>query len=161
MSKRIVLLAAAALVAVGLAVQAATASPTKHVVTRSTHLLVGMNDEPDALYGNPATAFATLSSLKVQVLRVNMYWGGNKWAVANSKPADATDPGDPAYNWSLYDRLVAYAHTYDIPVMFSILFTPSWANGGQARTVAPTMGDRTRRAGSTGWRCGGLGAWVR
>jgi hypothetical protein len=97
-----------------------------------------MNDEPNALYGNPATAFATLSSLKVQVLRVNMYWGGNKWAVANTKPSDATDPGDPAYDWSLYDRLVAYAHTYNIPVMFSILFTPSWANGGQARTVAPT-----------------------
>ena len=138
MSKRIVLLTAAALVAVGLAVQAATASPTKHVVKRSTHLLVGMNDEPDTLYGDPATAFATLKTLNVQVLRVNMYWGGNKWAVANTKPADATDPGDPAYNWSLYDRLVAYAHTYNIPVMFSILFTPSWANGGQARTVAPT-----------------------
>ena len=60
MSKRIVLLAAAAVVAVGLAVQAATASPTKHAAARSTHLLVGMNDEPDTLYGNPATAFATL-----------------------------------------------------------------------------------------------------
>ena len=138
MSKRIALLAAAAVVAVGLAVQAATASPTKHASARSTRLLVGMNDEPDALYGNPATAFATLKTLKVQVLRVNLYWGGNKWAVANTKPADATDPGDPAYNWALYDRLVAYAHTYNIPVMFSILFTPSWANGGQARTVAPT-----------------------
>ena len=60
MSKRIVLLAAAATVAVGLAVQAATASPKKHAAARSTHLLVGMNDEPDTLYGNPATAFATL-----------------------------------------------------------------------------------------------------
>jgi Glycosyl hydrolase catalytic core len=137
-SKRIVLLTVAALAAVGLAVQAATASPTKHVAARSIHLLVGMNDEPDTLYGDPATAFATLKTLKAQVLRVNMYWGGNKWAVANSKPADPTDPGDPAYNWSLYDRLVQYAHNNDIPVMFSILFTPSWANGGQARTVAPT-----------------------
>ncbi len=157
MSKRIVLLAAAAVVAVGLAVQAATASPTKHVATRSTHLLVGMNDEPDTLYGNPATAFATLKTLKVQVLRVNMYWGGNKWAVANTKPADATDPGDPAYNWALYDRLVAYAHTYNIPVMFSILFTPSWANGGQARTVAPTnMQDLQNFARAAAERYSGL-----
>ena len=157
MSKRIVLLAAAAVVAVGLAVQAATASPTKHVATRSTHLLVGMNDEPDTLYGDPATAFATLKSLKVQVLRVNMYWGGNKWAVANTKPADATDPGDPAYNWALYDRLVAYAHTYNIPVMFSILFTPSWANGGQARTVAPTnMQDLQNFARAAAERYSGL-----
>ena len=138
MSKRIAFVAATAALAVGLAVQAATASPKKHAVARSAHLLVGMNDEPDTLYGNPATAFATLKTLKVQVLRVNLYWGGNKWAVANTKPADATDPGDPAYNWALYDRLVQYAHTYNIPVVFSILFTPSWANGGQARTVAPT-----------------------
>jgi len=137
-SKRIPLLAAATALAVGLVVQAATASPAKHAAKQSTHLLVGMNDEPDTLYGNPATAFATLKTLKVQVLRVNLYWGGNKWAVANSKPSDPTDPGDPAYNWSLYDRLVQYAKTYNIQVMFSILFTPGWANGGQARTVAPT-----------------------
>jgi hypothetical protein len=136
-SKRIAFLVAAAL-AVGLVVQAASASPAKHAAKQSTHLLVGMNDEPDTLYGDPATAFATLKTLKVQVLRVNLYWGGNKWAVANSKPSDPTDPGDPAYNWALYDRLVMYAKTYNIPVMFSILFTPAWANGSQARTVAPT-----------------------
>ena len=74
----------------------------------------------------------------MQVLRVNLYWGGNRWAVANSKPTDATDPGDPAYSWSLYDRLVKYATLNNIKVVFSILFTPSWANGGKARTVAPT-----------------------
>ena len=138
MSKRIALLAAATALALGLVVQAATASPAKHAAKQSTHLLVGMNDEPDTLYGDPATAFAVLKTLKVQVLRVNLYWGGNKWAVANSKPSDPTDPGDPAYNWALYDRLVQYAKTYNIPVMFSILFTPGWANGNQARTVAPT-----------------------
>ena len=137
MSKRLALVAAAVLVAV-VAVSAATASPKQHAVKQSSHLLVGMNDEPDTLYGDPATAFATLKALNVQVLRVNLYWGGNKWAVANSKPSDPTDPGDPAYQWGLYDRLVQYAHTYNIQVVFSILFTPGWANGGQARTVPPT-----------------------
>ena len=141
MSKRIALISALAAVVAGLAVGAATASPKKHNAPKahtSSHMLVGMNDEPDTLYGNPATAFATLSALKVQVLRVNLYWGGNKWAVANKKPTDATDPGDPAYNWALYDRLVQYATTNNIQVVFSILFTPSWANGGKAKTVAPT-----------------------
>ena len=66
-----------------------------------------MNDEPDTLYGNPATAFATLTTLKVQVLRVNLYWGGNKWAVANKKPTDATI-GDPP-RLVVGDRLVQYA----------------------------------------------------
>jgi hypothetical protein len=159
-SKRIALVAAAALVVAGLAVEAAGASPAyqarpatdsvvqkghgkkkqhaKQTVRRTTPLLVGINDEQDALYGDPAAGFATLSSLRTQVLRVNLYWGGNKWAVANSQPSDPTDPGDPAYDWSLYDRLVEYAQTYNIKVVFSILFTPGWANGGQPRTHPPT-----------------------
>ena len=133
MSKRIALIVAA-LVAVGvMSVSAATAAPN------SRHLLVGINDEVDTLYGNPATAFATLRSLKTQVLRVNLYWGGTKWAVANSgRPQDPTDPGDTAYNWALYDRLVKYATDSGIQVVFSILFTPGWANGGKPRTTPPT-----------------------
>jgi hypothetical protein len=140
-SKRIALISVVTAVVASLAVGAAAASPKKQkasVARTSAHMLVGINDEPDTLYGNPATAFETLTALKVQVLRVNLYWGGNKWAVANKKPADGTDPGDPAYNWALYDRLVQYATTHDIQVVFSILFTPSWANGGKAKTVAPT-----------------------
>ena len=141
MSKRIALFAALAAVIASLAVGAATASPKKDAAPRartSSHLLVGINDEADTLYGNPATAFATLKALRVQVLRVNLYWGGTPWAVATKQPADPTDPGDPAYNWSLYDRLVKYATDNNIRVVFSILFTPGWANGGKARNVAPT-----------------------
>ena len=141
MSKRIALLAALAAVIASLAVGAATASTTRHsapAAKASTHMLVGINDEPDTLYGDPASAFAALQTLKVQVLRVNLYWGGTKWAVANKRPADATDPGDPAYNWALYDRLVRYASDRNIKVLFSFLFTPSWANGGKAKNVAPT-----------------------
>jgi len=142
--RRIALLVTAGVAVTALAVPAALAQPKKkhlvkkHVVHRSTRLLVGINDEADTLYGDPAQAFAALKSLKTQVLRVNLYWGGNKWAVANSKPLDATDPGDPAYRWALYDRLVRYAATYDIKVLFSIVYTPGWANGGKARTVPPT-----------------------
>jgi hypothetical protein len=147
-SKRIVQIAAAAVAVAGLAVQAAGAAPgshrvlKKHAVVRSPHMLIGINDEQDALYGNPLEAFQTLKALRTQVLRVNLYWGGNKWAVANSKPTDATDPGDPAYNWALYDRLVQYAHTFGIQVVFSILGTPAWANGGQRwNRVATDLGD--------------------
>jgi hypothetical protein len=139
-SKRIALIVVALAATAGLAVSAASASPKQSHGKASGRMLVGINDEASTLYGDPTTAFATLSTLKAQVLRVNMYWGGTKYAVANKKPADATDPGDPAYNWSLYDRLVRYATQYNIQVVFSILFTPSWANGGKARNVAPTSG---------------------
>jgi hypothetical protein len=124
--------------AAGLAVSAATASPKKTHLKTSSHLLVGINDEAFTLYGDPTTAFATLKSLNTQVIRVNLYWGGTKWAVAKSRPADPNDPGDPALDWSIYDRLVRYATQNNIKVVFSILFTPGWANGNKARTVAPT-----------------------
>jgi hypothetical protein len=137
-SRRIALVAAALVAVAGLAVSAATASTKKPVRAQSSHLLVGINDEAFTLYGDPTTAFATLKSLKAQVIRVNLYWGGNKWAVAKSRPSDPTDPGDPAYDWAIYDRLVRYATQYNIKVVFSILFTPGGANGGKARTVPPT-----------------------
>jgi len=124
--------------AAGLAVSAATAAQKKTHVKTSSHLLVGINDEAFTLYGDPTTAFATLKSLNTQVIRVNLYWGGTKWAVAKSRPADPNDPGDPALDWSIYDRLVRYATQNNIKVVFSILFTPGWANGNKARTVPPT-----------------------
>jgi hypothetical protein len=71
-SKRIALIAVIALAVVGLTVSAATASTKKTAKSTSSHLLVGINDEADTLYGDPGTAFATLASLNTQVLRVNL-----------------------------------------------------------------------------------------
>jgi hypothetical protein len=132
-NKRIARATAVALVAAGLAASSVSAG------SRSTHLLMGINDEAFTLYGdNPPAAFETLQALRTQVLRVNMYWGGNKWAVANTKPANAADPADPAYDWSLYDRIAGYGSTSGIKLLFSIVGTPSWANHGAGRNHAPT-----------------------
>jgi hypothetical protein len=106
---------------------------------RAAPLLVGVTDEATTLYGNPDTAFETLKALHVQVIRVNLYWGGTPWSVSRGdRPTDPSDPGDPAYDWSIYDRLVRYAAANGVKVVFSILFTPAWANGGAGRNVAPT-----------------------
>ncbi|HVS86193.1 MAG TPA: DUF5722 domain-containing protein [Gaiellaceae bacterium] len=137
MSNRIALLAAAGVAAVTLAVPSALAHTTAPKRAQSSHLLIGINDEAYTLYGNPAEAFQAIRTLKVQVLRVNLYWGGNKWAVADKKPTDASDPGDQNYNWAIYDRLARYAWTNHVQLMFSIVGTPSWANGGKGRTVPP------------------------
>jgi Glycosyl hydrolase catalytic core len=126
--KRIALIAATVLAVAGLAVPAAGAS---------RHMLIGFNDEANTLYGDAETTFPIMQQLHTQVLRVNLYWGGTPFAVANSKPSVATDPGDPAYDWSAYDRLVRFASQYKIKVVFSIVFTPKWANGGKARYIAP------------------------
>jgi len=130
--QRLALLAALVAAVTGLCVSASAA-------TKSSHLLVGINDEANTLYGNPGYAFPVLKELHAQVLRVNLYWGGTQWAVANDRrPADPNDPGDRAYTWTLYDRLARYAAQYNIKLLFSILFTPSWANGGKARNTPPT-----------------------
>jgi hypothetical protein len=131
---RIARAAAAALTVVVLSATATSAT----AASKSTHLLVGINDEAFTLYGDPASAFETLQSLRTQVLRVNLYWGGNTWAVANTKPTAPTDPADPAYNWSLYDRLTRYAASSGIKLLFSIVGTPKWANHGAGKNHAPT-----------------------
>ena len=133
---RVVGFLVAAIVAAAVCVVGASASPP---AKRTTPFAVGFVDEGFTLYGDPDTAFATLGQLGAQVIRVNLYWGGSPWAVdPTTKPADAQNPDDPAYNWTVYDRLVRHAAASNIQIVFSILFTPPWANGGQARNVAPT-----------------------
>ncbi len=127
MSRWIVLTTATLAAAAGLGVQAATGSP---------HLLVGLYDEAQTLYGNPDKSFPVLKRLRTQVLRVNLYWGG-KFGVAKRRPTHAADPDDPAYNWSIYDRTVAYGAQYGVKILFSIWGTPPWANGGAGLNHAP------------------------
>src|SRR5439155_506575 len=72
-------------------------------------------------------------------VRLNLYWGG-KYGVARRRPVHPADPGDPAYDWSLYDRTVNYASQSGVQILFSIYGTPPWANGGHAPSYAPTFG---------------------
>ncbi|HEX6700492.1 MAG TPA: hypothetical protein VF101_07150 [Gaiellaceae bacterium] len=121
-------LAAALFVAAGLAVPAASAS---------RHMLVGIQDEANTLYGNPDQTFPILRRLRTQVLRVNMYWGG-RFGVALERPVNAANPNDPAYDWTLYDRTVNYAAQYRIKMLFSIYGTPGWANRHRGLNRAPS-----------------------
>jgi hypothetical protein len=114
--------------AAGLAVPAATAA---------RHMLVGIQDDAQTVYGNPTTTFRTLRELRTQIVRINLIWGGAPHGVATSRPAHPQDPADPAYDWKLYDRAVRYAAQNRIQVLFTILFVPKWANGGRARNVPP------------------------
>jgi Glycosyl hydrolase catalytic core len=102
----------------------------------SRYLRIGIYDEAQTLYGPVDQTFTTLAQLHVQEIRLNLYWGG-KYGVAKTRPLHPTDPNDPAYDWTLYDRTVADAAQYGIHVLFSVYGTPTWANGGKAMNVAP------------------------
>jgi hypothetical protein len=124
--RRIALAAAAAVAVAGLAAPSAGAS---------RNLMVGIFDEPQS-FGNPTWAFAQYRAARVKALRVNLYWGGPS-GVARRRPANAVNPADPAYDWTRYDELVKRAAQNRIRMVFSILWTPGWANGRRAANRAP------------------------
>ena len=113
---------------------AATARPAES----SRYMRVGIYDEAQTLYGPIDKTMPTLKQLHVQEVRLNLYWGGARYGVAQKRPANATNPADPAYDWELYDRTVRYANQYGVRVLFSIYGTPAWANGGLGANHAPT-----------------------
>ena len=129
-----------ALVAVfATALLAASSQPAQ----ASRFLRIGIYDEAQTLYGPVDKTFPLLKQLHVQEIRLNLYWGG-RYGVAKRRPARATNPADPAYDWSLYDRTVEYASEYGMHVLFSVYGTPSWANGGAGPNVAPKQGSDLR-----------------
>jgi hypothetical protein len=118
---------------VGLAFLAATAQPAG----ASRYMRIGIYDEAQTLYGPVDTTFSLFKQLHVQEVRLNLYWGG-RYGVAKTRPAAATNPNDPAYDWTLYDRTVFLAAQTGVHVLFSVYGTPTWANGGKGPNVAPT-----------------------
>ena len=76
--------------------------------------------------------------MNTKLIRVNLWWGGPGLMVAAKRPANPTNPNDPAYNWDTYDRTVVYAKQFGMKVIFSILGTPRWANSAKGWNVAPT-----------------------
>jgi Glycosyl hydrolase catalytic core len=125
--RRALVLAVTVTAAAGLAAPAVMATPK---------LSIGVYDEGETFYGDATQAFSRYKALHVQVLRVNLYWGG-KLGVARYRPFNGSDPRDAAYDWSLYDRTVTYAGAYGISVLFSITGTPRWANGGGSSNRPP------------------------
>jgi len=119
--------------ALAAALVAATAQPADG----SRYMRVGIYDEAQTLYGPVDKTFPLFKLLRVQELRLNLYWGG-RFGVATRRPAQATNPNDPAYRWDLYDRTVLLAAAAGVHVVFSVYGTPGWANGGGGANLAPT-----------------------
>ena len=101
----------------------------------SRYLQVGLTDHAAALNADPRF-FGTLGHLRTEVLRVNLYWGGPQ-GVARRRPINGADPGDPAYDWSRFDRMVLNAARQKIRIAFTIFATPAWANRGRGRNRPP------------------------
>jgi hypothetical protein len=101
-------------------------------------LLKGIDDNAQTLYGNPDAVFRELHNLRTQIVRVDLNWGGEGGVAGPFPTVRPTDPNDGQYDWGVYDRVVLFASRYHIGVLFAIVSTPSWANGGNPPNVAPT-----------------------
>jgi hypothetical protein len=111
-----------ALITIVLCVLAATVKAQPAGAARG--MLVGIYD-PVQPIAAPDTTFPTLVKLRTQIIRVNLDWN----VIATRRPAQPTDPADPAYNWSIHDTVLQNAAKNKIQVLFTILGTPRWANG--------------------------------
>ncbi|MDH4176096.1 MAG: DUF5722 domain-containing protein [Thermoleophilia bacterium] len=134
--RRLALLLATAVYAVALVL-----APTADA---SRFLRIGIYDDAEILFGNPDYVFPILQQMSTKLIRANLRWGGPN-GVANTRPGNPSDPADPAYDWSAYDRTVLRGKAIGAEVMLSIVGTPSWANGGRPWNTAPTKAIDLRR----------------
>ncbi len=127
-------IALVAFFAAGLAVLAGLVAPSAQPRQQSRNLIVGIFDEQET-FGDPTFAYQQYKLLGVEALRVNLYWGGPSGVARKKRPANARNPNDSAYDWTIYDAMVKQSVENKIKPVFSILWTPSWA--GPAKNMAP------------------------
>jgi hypothetical protein len=92
--------------------------------TAATSPVASLQDDRLALPNvDPAPRVRVMAGLGARVIRVDLRWD----LVAPRRPAVATDPADPAYDWRHYDQVVAAARANRVAILFTVWGTPAWA----------------------------------
>jgi hypothetical protein len=128
--RRVALFLVFVLAAAGVAVSASSSADSASQRTNASRMLVGFYDD-ESVYGRTDWAFRQLRSLRAGVVRITIDWA----SVARRRPDVASDPEDPAYNWTAVDNVVQQAADNRIAVLAAIYGTPRWA--GRARNRIP------------------------
>ncbi len=79
-----------------------------------------------------------MAGLGATVIRVNLQWD---LVAATKRPANPTDPADPAYNWTGYDGVVDAAKANGVEVLFTVWGTPVWARDPSVKNHALPWGN--------------------
>lgn len=88
-----------------------------------------------------SSAFPVYRDLGVDVLQLQLVWHD----VAARRPADPSDPGDPAYRWpASIDAAVAAGSREEIDIALMVRGAPRWSNGGRGGEWMPSTASYTR-----------------
>jgi hypothetical protein len=85
-------------------------------------------------YHQGVNQFPMYHRLGVGIVEADLYWS----QIAPTRPRQATNPQDRAYRWPVaIQQIVTQARRFHMQVLFQMIFTPPWANGGGAANVPP------------------------
>ncbi|MDX6556011.1 MAG: polysaccharide biosynthesis protein PslG [Miltoncostaeaceae bacterium] len=80
---------------------------------------------------NVESRLSLVAESGVRVTRVDIFWS----TVAQTKPRKATDPADPAYDWSVADAIFTGLKKRKIIPIVSVYSSPAWAAGGKTTPI--------------------------
>ncbi len=122
------------LVLLALVVVLATQAPPAHAAAATISSKKAMWG-PVTLPGG-GSAFPTYRDLGVGTYEFPVVWSD----IATSRPADPTNPDDPAYVWpTALDDASRESAKYGISLLLRVSRTPAWANGGGTVQELPTQ----------------------
>ena len=111
---------------------AALAAPAALAAER---MWVGFHDDPSFRWvPDRASRIQASAQQGSTIMRLLVQWN----LAAPQRPANPSDPFDPAYVLDDVDESVRAAQLNDMEVMLTISGTPSWANGGAKPNVMPS-----------------------
>ena len=100
----------------------------------ATRMWIGFHDDPSFRWEPDRTSMLD----RAKASNATMFRAVVTWAdVAKTKPANASNPFDPAYRLDDVDQLVRDAQQRGMEVLLTIWGTPKWANGGKGPAFLP------------------------
>jgi hypothetical protein len=117
---------------IALSVLAGVVAPTTFAAQR---MWVGFHDDPSFRWVTDREArVAGSAQQNASIIRLLVQWN----LASKTRPANASDPFDPSYEFDDVDEAVRAAQLNDQEVILTISGTPRWANGGKTPNVMPT-----------------------
>jgi hypothetical protein len=90
------------------------------------------------VYRDGVNQFPIYKQLGVSIYEASLNWN----VIAPTRPADSTNPSDPAYQWPpAIQQAVDQARRFHMRVLLQLVSSPRWANGGHSLDWVPNFRD--------------------